>query len=257
MFSISAMKSTLTGLMTSLLLTSALLPSEARAADPVTHLDWARLLVNTISPAQNDYESNPTEVRWKGYDGNTESYNRSRCSSFFTSLLVKAYDEDLTGWLGCSSPIANTYHDAIEAEDGFIRITDIAELQVGDVLALAYNDAGCTEVTCGSVKTCTNSGHVMIVSSAPALRTATAPVIANTSQYELKVIDSSSAFHGSGDTRYMAEANGTHDKGVGEGTIRLYVNNSGEVTGHTWSTSSGSTYYTTTTRSIMMGRYDR
>ncbi|MFM7201520.1 MAG: hypothetical protein ACKO6N_12085 [Myxococcota bacterium] len=55
----------------------------------------------------------------------------------------------------------------------------------------------------------------------------------------------------------MAEANGAHDKGVGEGTIRLYVNNGGEVTGHTWSTSSGSSYYTTTTRSIMMGRYNR
>lgn len=250
-------KSVITGFLTSLLLTVALLPSEGRAADPVTHLDWARLLVKTITPDQNDYESNPTEVGWKGYDGNTQSYNRSRCSSFFTSLLVQAYDEDLSGWLGCTSPIANTYHDAIEDEDGFIRIKKVTDLQVGDVLALAYLDAGCTQVTCGSVETCTNSGHVMLVSSVPSVRTASAPVVTGTTQYELKVIDSTSSAHGVGDTRYKSESNGANDKEVGEGIIRLYVDSNGEVMGHTWTTSSGSIYYNTSARSVMMGRYNR
>lgn len=228
----------------------------ARAADPA-HLSWAKLLVDTVTPASN-YYGDPAQVLWKGAGGLTYSTNRSKCASLVTQMLTRAYAPDMVGWFGCTSPHAAKYHDAIEVEDGFVLIESIAEVRAGDILAISYLDAGCEVLSCGSFTGCPSSGHVAIVAAAPTPRAATSPVIAGTAQYSLTIIDSSASYHGPADTRYQAEAGGANDQGVGRGAMRLYVDSvdpEHPVVGYSWSTSSGSTFYPHSARDLVIGRY--
>ena len=240
--------------LTSLFATLALSSSPA-AADPTNHLGWAQLMVDTIDPANNTYDTSPTTVEWAGYNGATLTENRSKCSPFLTHVFNQSYDVTFSTWMGCNSPIAMTWHDQIEAENQFERITHVTDIAAGDIIAISYDNDGCTNVTCSSFSTCSSSGHVMIVKSAPTSRTATSPIISGTTQYAVVVIDSSASYHGSGDTRYQAEAGGGHDSGVGEGTFRLYADSNGEIEGYSWSTVSGSTHYNMNSRHLVVGRY--
>lgn len=228
----------------------------AGATEP-KHLTWAKYLVATIKPADN-YYGDPSLVQWKGENGLTSSKNRTRCAPLLTQLLMKSYDTDLVGWLGCTSPHAATYHDAIEVEDGFELIESIEDVRPGDIIAIAYLDLDCEDLTCGGYSDCSTTGHVAIVVSAPTPRIETSPLIKHTAQYSVQVIDSSSTPHGAGDTRFEAEANDWHDKGAGQGKMRLYVDTDDPdhpIVGYTWSTSPGSTYYPHYARDLVIGRY--
>lgn len=226
------------------------------ASAPATHLDWAELLVDTVDPADNTYNSDPVTVTWEGYDGATRSSNRSKCSSFVSKVMVQSYDADLVSWTGCDNPSAHTWYNTIDDEVGFTKITAISDVAAGDILAIEYNDAGCTAFTCAGFSTCTSSGHTAFVASAPVARTATSPTVSGTTQYEVVVVDVSQSYHGTDDTRYKAEADGTTDQGVGEGVMRLYADSTGAIVGYTWSVAKNSTYYPQATRSLVIGRYD-
>ena len=228
----------------------------AQAATPA-HLGWAKLLVDTVKPAANDY-GDPAKLSWQGSNGLAYSTNRSKCASLVTQLLEKAYDPDFVGWFGCTSPHAAAYHDAIEVEDGFDLIESIDDVRPGDIVAIRYDDAGCTDLACGSFSGCTTSGHVAIVAALPTLRAPVSPLVAGTVQYAVTIIDSSSAYHGTGDTRYHSEALGADDRGVGRGAMRLYVD-SGDpgrpIVGHSWSNASGSPFQPLSKRDLVIGRY--
>ena len=231
--------------------------SAAALAAPPDHLALAARLVNTLTPEHNVYGSSPTFVYWEGVDGHEASENQSKCSSFVSALFTEAYDEDLTEWMGCSSPVAQRYFDTISAEEGFEEISTIRDIEPGDIIAMSY---GCPESTCSSLGgDCSSTGHVMVVAAAPVrLKTALAPVVEGTMQFVVRVIDSSSSYHGTLDTRYQSEADGNNDSGVGEGAMRLYLNLSdGSIAGYTWSTSSSSTFYDPETRPLVVGRYAR
>lgn len=237
------------------MLSPLLLLGAALAASP-SHLLLARFLVDTLAPEDNTYGSDPTFVYWQGLDGQSRSQNQSKCSSFLSTLLTRAYAADMTEWMGCSSPVAQRYFDAISAEDGFTWIDSLSQIQPGDIIAISY---GCAEATCGSVGSCSSSGHVAIVSGVPRHRkTPTSPVVEGTLQFDVPIIDSTSSHHGSIDTRYESENDGSDDSGVGEGVMRLYLDPSdGSIAGYTWSTYSSSVYYDQGTRPLVVGRYAR
>lgn len=109
-------------------------------APPPKHLVWAQRLVQTIEPTVNDYGA-PAQITWKTENGLPYSSNRTKCASLVSQLLLKAYGDSFAGWLGCASPIAATYHDAIEVEDGFHLIESIHAIAAGDVIAIRYFDA--------------------------------------------------------------------------------------------------------------------
>jgi len=230
--------------------------AHAKAPPPPKHLTWAQRLVDTVKPVANAYGA-PAHITWKTENGLTYSTNRSKCASLVSQLLVKAYGDDFAGWLGCASPNAATYHDAIEVEDGFSLIESVHAIAVGDVIAIRYFDAGCTALSCGAAKGCTVSGHVALIAAAPQARAATAPIVPGTQQFTVDVIDSSSDIHGSSDTRYQADPKHLDDAGVGRGTMRLYVDAADPahpVVGYTWSTWSGSVYHSSVTRDLVIGR---
>lgn len=229
----------------------------AAASEPPEHLVWADELIDTLTPDTNEY-GDPAALSWSGANGLGHSTSVAKCASFLSRLLVQAYAVDLVARFGCTSPHAATYHHAIATNDGFAAITSPLDVLPGDVVAIRYLDAGCEQLTCGTFSDCTTTGHVALVAEAPELRAATAPHVAGTVQYTLEILDSSTSPHGSDDTRWFGGANGQHDQGAGRGVMRLYADASDPdhpVVGHTWSTSSGSTYHAVNDRSLAIGRF--
>ncbi|MCF7970141.1 MAG: hypothetical protein K9L22_03120 [Methylococcaceae bacterium] len=213
------------------------------AADIPDHLFWAEELVTYIQPENNTYASQPSLVQWQGYNNASEYSNRSVCATFVTELLKYSYNlssNDFKTWFGSTSPNSAKYHDAIVAQNQFLALSNIHDISGGDIMAVKYPVGGSV------------SGHTMLVVNTPIEHTASAPIIANTLQYEVDIIDSSRSGHGRTDTRLMED--GTWNDGVGQGVMRLYTNQSGEIVGYTWSTYSNSSYYDQNTRHLVVGR---
>jgi hypothetical protein len=221
-------------------------PVRAAAPPPATgtaHVEWAEKLLRGVSPETNEYDSHPTVVTWAGVGGSSETRNRSVCSSLVARLMMQAYGydrADFKRWMGTTFPQAQDFHDAIVAEKGFQRITRIARIAPGDILAVKYPP--------GSHPT----GHVMLVVEAPQPRRATPPELAGTQQYEVLIIDSSRSGHGPADSRHYAK--GKYHSGVGEGMLRLYAGADGAIAGYSWSTTKASTIFGQDRRDLVVGR---
>lgn len=206
----------------------------AAAAAASEHVVWAETLVDNIVPASNEYVSDPTYLSWAGVNGALSYENRSQCASFLTALLKQAYgwtNSYFSQWFGSISPTAAGYHEAIEAGNGFSLVTNVHDVQPGDILAVKYLEPGAAV-----------TGHVMIADDFARVRAGTKPIVSGTLQYELAVIDSSSSGHGSlTDTRMLSS--GTWDAGLGRGILRLYVDANDAVVGYSWSIEKVSVYY--------------
>jgi hypothetical protein len=215
--------------------------SPRSAAAQTAHLEWAEDLVSNVTPEDNEYDGTPSLITWAGVRGARRYRNRTYCATFLTALLRQAYgwtDEDLEGWLGSSSPYAVTYHDAIVAGDGFRRIRAVDDIRAGDIVAIRYPASE------------SSTGHIAIVRRAPRRRIATAPFVPGTIQFELSIVDSTSTPHGPEDSRSRDD-----DTGAGSGVMRLYANPLwNTLVGHSWSTTTSSVYYTTSQRSVVIGR---
>lgn len=238
------MSTRLQHLAAAVLIGAATLCTTASAQAPRTaHVTDAGDLITYLAVSgENVYGSNAF-ITWDG----TSSSARTSCSTFVTLLFGHSYgwlSSTIKPWLGTSSPNAGQYHNAIAAQNGFLRIERVDDMASGDILAVLYPP---TEST---------SGHVAILASAPVKRTATSPLIAGTTQYDAVVIDSSASGHGSGDTRYRA-ATKTFTGGIGKGTMRLYVDGAGVVVGYTWSTYNNSEYFSQIERDLVVGRLNR
>ena len=206
-------------------------------------LEWAELLVENIQPENTDYQHKKGTVKWAGVDGAEGYESHTDCSGLLNALLEHSFGvkaTDFEQWLGVR-PLAITYHDAIESKNRFIPIDRISDVRPGDIIAIKYPpDAD-------------NSGHVMIVSEKPHRRTKdTEPVVAETEQWEIAVIDSSELGHGKTDTRRRTD--GSFGQGVGKGIFRLYCDRQGRFTGYSWSTFPNSEYHDQNDRPLAIGR---
>jgi hypothetical protein len=218
-------------------------PAQGQSAAAPIHFFWADAVVRHIAPENNEYGTGPSYVQWAGVNGATEYRSRSLCTTFVTNVLKQAYGltiYDIATWFGSTSPNAILYHDRIVNEIGFEEIQAVDQLAAGDILAIKY--------PAGSSAT----GHVAISASVAVRRVATYPVISGTTQYEIAILDSSSTGHGLADTRLTWR--GSWHAGVGKGVMRLYANSGGTIVGYTWSTQSGSVYYSKQVRDIVVGR---
>jgi hypothetical protein len=224
------------------LLSLFLLVGTAKAASP-QHLFWAQDIATHVSPDNNVYGTSPNYIHWPDANGVGSYENHTQCSSFITQVLMQSYGWSSTyfrNWMASTSPTASRYYDTIEQQNGFAVVGNINDIQAGDIFAVKYPS--------GSSIT----GHAMMANAPAVLRTPTSPLISNTTQYEIQVIDSSQSGHGSTDTRLMED--GTYSSGAGIGLLRLYADNAGVIVGYTWSTYSNSQYYDVTTRPVIVGR---
>lgn len=210
-------------------------------------LGWANLLVDNTLPGNTSY-TNTDIVTWAGQHGATIYQSFTDCSGLLTALLRQTYDltdNEFKSWLGTKDPRASTYYSATINERGFNRITNINNVQSGDVIS-AYYLENITDTT-------KPSGHVMLVGSSPVLTTSKSPLVSGTQQWLVEVIDSTSSPHYKLDTRYISATN-SYRQGLGRGTIRLYTDTNGVIVGYAWSTATGTTYYDDTTHPVAVGR---
>lgn len=194
-------------------------------------------------------------VFWAGDDpAHPSQYeNTSDCSFFVGATLKKAYgwsDAALKAWL-CTSdvpcgtrPLAKNFYNAVLTQSRFSIVPKVSGIQRGDLLAIKYDSA-------------TDTGHTAWIDSAPrSAGTATDSGGATIYLYDIDVIDSSSSYHGSGDTRYT---NGIQH-GVGKGTMRIITYADGDVAGYRWSNFSNSVDYINADGQghwVVVGRYDQ
>ena len=207
---------------------------------------WADLMIQYVTPANNIYSTlNSADiVTWAGVNGATLYYCKTDCSGLLKNLLKQTYgytDAYFKTWTGTSNPYAVTFYNEIKAKDHFSQVSSVNTIIRGDIIAVKYPSG-----------TSTNTGHIMLVASAPVLRTSSSPLVSNTKQYEVLVMDASSSGHGSLDTRYISSS--TFNDGIGTGVCRLYANSSGAIVGYTWSTYSNSDYYSQSQRPLIIGR---
>lgn len=209
-----------------------------------TPYSWAKIMIDSVTAANNIYITSRDSVTWAGWGGFTSYRCETDCSGLLTNLLKQSYgytNSFFSSWTGLSNPFASTYYNEIKARDRFSIISPVTKILRGDIIAIKY-PAGV-----GS------TGHIMVVADPPVLRTSTAPLISGTRQYEIPVMDCSQSGHGSTDTRYISS--GVWNDGIGKGIFRVYVNSKGAIVGYTWSTYTNSIYYTQSERQLIVGRY--
>jgi hypothetical protein len=217
-------------------------PSEAR-----DHLWWAEALLNDITPGSTSYIHNReyNGLAWKGTLNSTARSNTD-CSGFMDELFVQTYGFTpayMKKWLGGKKrPSASSYYGAMVDQRGFNHIKKVYDAKPGDILAVYYPFDR------------ENTGHVMLMAEIPRNIKPGGSVLGGTEQWQVMVIDSSRSPHGREDTRW--NANGSHGSGLGKGALRLYTNDTGEITGYTWSLGSKSQYFDRKDRPIAIGRFD-
>jgi hypothetical protein len=270
---------------------------DAAVSPSGTPISWADAWVkgfygNASHQGTNIYSNTNTAgfpdgyyTQWRGDPGVSLFGNLSDCSSFSDTLMKRSY-----GWIPATTsprPRAEDYYWAIRGGQGFAEVDDVHDIEVGDVLTLLYPPGA------------TDTGHVAWIDALPEPFSG-APVEEGLSAFVVTVIDSTPGFHDgplgpstTADDRYLgtsctsdlqcisiygpnALCNTTQlvdDSvcsltGVGRGQMRLYVDASGVIQGHTWSPDAESTFYprpsplpvkggTFAGEDIVVGHYDR
>lgn len=228
------------------------LPATVRAQDEgvsrtaPAHLTTAvGLVVKLRYAAENYYGGGKRHIDWDA----EPAAARTVCSSFTTLLLQHTYgwtNDQIREWLGAANPEAFQYYNAITAKNRFRRIVHVDRIRPGDILAVKYTDH---HVSRNGVE---DTGHVMLVASAPQRIAAHAPLVKGTTQYVVDVIDSSASGHGVTDTRYRR--GGSFTGGIGRGVFRIYADSDGRIGGYSWSDGARSPFYTRPNRILVAGR---
>ena len=233
----------LTVLLTSLFLLTALCVTSFRigAQEAIPkHLMAARNLVEHLDLSKTNYEHGQGNIVWTG---TVESH--TDCSGFIDHLLmhVYGYDKDaFKRWFDSRRPTAARYHDAIIEQKGFTQLQSVKDLRPGDFVAIKY------------LTRTDNTGHIMLVAEPPEHIAAKKPIIDDTEQWAVTVIDSSMSGHGTTDTRHKKGADGKDHDGLGQGVFRLYANKQGKVAGFAWSVLSASEFKAPEDEHVVLGR---
>jgi hypothetical protein len=217
----------------------------ARETSRPPHLQVAMDLLSAVQPSDTNYQHKVSVVHFPGDPGSDHAECRTDCSGLLDAVLKRAYGltpAQLSDWLKANRPLAKHYHEAIANERGFQKIATLPDVRPGDILAISY-PAGAKE---------NNTGHVMLVAGTPKQRTATAPIVEQTLQWEVPVIDESETGHGTTDTRHNDDH--TSSNGLGHGVLRIYTERHGRVAGYAWSTQKVSKFVAQSSHNMVVGR---
>lgn len=210
---------------------------------PPDHVADAKVLIANIAPQDNDYDHKGCYIHWKGEDGATRYENHTDCSDFLNLLLEHTYHftaAQYKQWTGHSRPTAAEWYEAVLRGGGMNRIESFRDARIGDYLIVKYPPGQA------------NTGHVMLICDRPQPRQATRPLEPDTVQWDVPVIDSSESGHGVKDTRRRPD--GGYNRGVGQGTLRIYTHPDGKIAGYTWSVESVSVFRSRPDYDMVIGR---
>jgi hypothetical protein len=209
------------------------------------------LSLPTCPLANNRYKDpdEPNVVTWGSPGDAATWFNQSQCASFQTAVLRRTYPWATSRFFGrhfgVASPFARDYQAAFAADavPNFQRVTRVADLRPGDLVAVDYrNDQD------------TNTGHIVMVRSVRGTYVAPSSSLnfPGETQYAVEVADCTSEPHGVyGVGNYAAFPdnrifNATAETtGAGYGHMMFYASDAtGEFTRYRWSvnTSSSGTY---------------
>jgi hypothetical protein len=204
------------------------------------HLALAQSLVAQLNLANTSYKHGEPEVSFTA-----PCQSHADCSGFIDSLLQTSYGytpDQFKKWFNSHRPSAKRYHDAIAEQKGFTQIQHVQDVLPGDLLAVKY------------LNRTDNTGHVMLVADKPVKIQPKEPIVPNTQQWTVTIIDSSESGHGPTDTRHARGAGGKDHDGVGEGVLRLYTDGQGAVAGFTWSSVPTSKFKDPSDEHLVIGR---
>lgn len=186
-----------------------------------------------LRPENNHYGTSPSYVTLGSAETGLPTTARTMCNSFVTAMLSRAYgfnDNFYRLWTGMRSPTAARISEMTRAGRLMQTLPSVNDVRPGDLVVIDYGDP-----------TSSATGHVAFVEALPVVRyPQSAPLVPDTIQYEVSVIDSARTGHGPTDTRRLPD--GSWVPGIGRGVMRLYVNTRGAVVGYAWSTWSSSSY---------------
>ena len=240
-------------------------PAIAMASAEPKHLIEARALLKEIQsagPDRNSYQHKNITVVWPagpaGADRAVPSELHADCSGFLNLLVAHACGlsaDQILKRFGRARPLAKTWYAMISAQFGFEEIRRVQDIRPGDFIAIQYPPGG------------ENTGHCMLAAGVATQRKATKPLLADSTQWEVTVIDSSMSPHGSTDTRNRpaageaANAGATaaadkpaHATGLGQGILRLYADKDGKIVGYSWSVLGGSDLHLQADHALVVGR---
>lgn len=203
--------------------------AQTSSADIPKYLALARELVENTKPEDNRYSLGGQSISFPG-DFLSHKYSvRADCSGFLMAILDRAKYSTISRmeyqpgtFRRRTRPAAEDFVYSIEAEKGFKRIRDARKIEPGDLLAHAMLNIADQRQT-------GTTGHVFLIDSLPKPIEPRDPVVAGTLQFEISVIDSNEEYVGADDTRLADPSNKI--KGLGRGTIRIYVDSNGELVG--------------------------
>lgn len=211
------------------------------------HLIDIRVLLGQVDAESTSYEHGVMDVQWKGHQGAKKAACHTDCSGLIDALLIHSYQlnrPDFRRWFGKERPLAKDYFRAIIYQNNFLRLNQIKEIKTGDFLVIRFLP--------GAKNKDNDTGHVAIIDEAPLLIEASPPLIKNSHQWLVSVIDCAHEPHGVKDSRYLGEKK--YYDGLGKGKMRLYTDADGHILGYTWSTRKSTKYFTVTQHPVAVGR---
>ncbi len=204
------------------------------------HLAIAQSLVEHLDLQHTSYEHGAGSVSFTApFESHTD------CSGFADALLAYSYGYDKDQFrsrFGSGRPTAKRYHDAIAEEKGFKLIEHVQDMRSGDFLAVKYLNRK------------DNTGHVMLAASRAQRMAEKEPIVPDTIQWSVTIIDSSESGHGPSDTRHHQGTGGKDRDGLGEGVLRIYSDAAGKVVGFAWSTLNASKVKDPSDEHLVIGR---
>lgn len=208
------------------------------------HLYWARKMVDDILAGNvvTFFKNGCNDVKW--YDSKNRITGRSvaDCSCFVSELLNKSYG--VNNLIFFSKPKAEDYFRLIQNEKYFFRINQMEEIREGDFIVFLNS------VQYKKSNNNPHTGHIMIVNKKPKKVISTYPIVPNTTQWIINVIDQTGD-HGVTDLRYYDPFK---KGGLGTGDIKLYTDKSGELLGMCWSADGNNRFRDLSDRPVVIGR---
>lgn len=195
------------------------LPAGYAATDDIpAHYQWAKILYDNVAGTnKTSYQNFNITVMWGDESCDNEYRSDTDCSGIVTAVLQRAYNLSITDNWAYAYLYAETTKDQTF---GFSNIkTD--EAATGDIFSIAYyQEPG----------TFGNTGHMGFITSPAYVIPSTEPIIPNTVQWALPILDQTSTPHFPNDSRSAGM------KGLGTGVMRVYTDiDTGAITGYTWS----------------------